>query len=201
MKRYFIIAFLFLSSCVSSSKVSIVPRSELIELSKKEKIPYKTILVQWKNYKYSDYHKVNYLEKTPEDVLPAEVDEKDYKNFKKKVINIFRENGLYDEVNGTGTVKISLITYGRWDYSELFSTYLVDTGYVLLLPSSITVTYRMTVKAEQNGKEAKIQNESSVKTTFFFLLFPLYPFSTFSGSEKTVLNNMIYKTAVDLSKS
>jgi len=157
--------------------------------------------VQWKNYKYSDYHKVNYLEKTPEDVLPAEVDEKDYKNFKKKVINIFRENGLYDEVNGTGTVKISLITYGRWDYSELFSTYLVDTGYVLLLPSSITVTYRMTVKAEQNGKEAKLQNESSVKTTFFFLLFPLYPFSTFSGSEKTVLNNMIYKTAVDLSKS
>jgi len=201
MKRYFIIALVFLSSCVSSSKVSIVPRSELIELSKKEKIPYKTILVQWKNYKYSDYHKVNYLEKTPEDVLPAEVDEKDYKNFKKKVINIFRENGLYDEVNGTGTVKISLITYGRWDYSELFSTYLVDTGYVLLLPSSITVTYRMTVKAEQNGKEAKLQNESSVKTTFFFLLFPLYPFSTFSGSEKTVLNNMIYKTAVDLSKS
>ncbi len=201
MKRYFIIALAFLSSCVSSSKVSIVPRSELIELSKKEKIPYKTILVQWKNYKYSDYHKVNYLEKTPEDVLPSEVDEKDYKNFKKKVINIFRENGLYDEVNGTGTVKISLITYGRWDYSELFSTYLVDTGYVLLLPSSITVTYRMTVKAEQNGKEAKLQNESSVKTTFFFLLFPLYPFSTFSGSEKTVLNNMIYKTAIDLSKS
>ncbi|MEF3279532.1 MAG: hypothetical protein K6357_00990 [Elusimicrobiota bacterium] len=202
MRKFFIlfISTLFVTSCISSKKTSIVSRSEILETEKKNKKPYKQLLVQWKNYSYADFHKVNNLEKEAESIRMVEVDEEIYKKFKKQALKIFKENGLYDEINGTGTIKILLITYGRWNYSELFSTFLVDTGYVLILPSSINVAYRMIVKSEQDGIEYKLEKKSSVKTTFHFLLFPLYPFASFSGAEKSVLKNMLYETIIDLVK-
>lgn len=194
MKRFYLLAcVLFFSSCISSSKTNIILRNEILQIEKSKKTPFAKILVQWKNYKYSDYHKVNQLLKNEEDVIPVEVEQDDYLKLKKRLINIFKENGLYDEVNGTGTVKVVVITYGRWDYSELFSTFLVDTGYVLILPSSIVVKYKMFFDAEQQEFKYKTQKEAYVKTTFHFLLFPFYPFSTYSGKEKFVFNNMSYE--------
>lgn len=193
MKRFFLLVFISsFSSCISSTKTNIVLRNEILQIEKSKKTPFAKILVQWKNYKYSDYHKVSQLLKNEEDVVAVEVDQEDYLKLKKRLINIFRENGIYDEVNGTGTVKVVVVTYGRWDYSELFSTFLVDTGYVLILPSSIVVKYKMFFEAEQQGFKYKTQKEAEIKTTFHFLLFPLYPFSTYSGKEKFVFNNMIY---------
>jgi len=201
MKKNIIVILFFLISCVSTAKIDMLPRNKLIEISKKQKLPYKQILVKWINYPYSDFHKVNYLEKNIEDIKAVEVDENDYKKLKSKIIKEFREAGLYDEENGTGTVKILLTSYGRWSYSELFSTYLIDTGYVLILPSSLNVSYKMSVKAQQNFKEIKFDKEASIKTTFFFLLFPLYPFSTFSGKEKTIINNLIYQIEDEICKN
>ncbi len=203
MKKINILFFaviLFLSSCVSTSKTKLIPRNEILDLEKTAKNPYKQILVQWKNYSYTDYNKVNRLEKDPNTLTPQEVDDDDYIKFKKRVIEKFKESNMYDETNGTGTVKIILLTYGRWNYSELFSTFLVDTGYILILPASLKVTYRMFVTAEQNDKEYKFEKTGEVKTTFHLLLFPFYPISTFSGKEKYVIDNMLYETLIDLSK-
>ncbi|NLH38563.1 MAG: hypothetical protein GX445_00665 [Elusimicrobia bacterium] len=203
MKKINILFFaviLFLSSCVSTSKTKLIPRNEILDLEKTAKNPYKQILVQWKNYSYTDYNKVNRLEKDLNTLTPQEVDDDDYIKFKKRVIEKFKESNMYDETNGTGTVKIILLTYGRWNYSELFSTFLVDTGYILILPASLKVTYRMFVTAEQNDKEYKFEKTGEVKTTFHLLLFPFYPISIFSGKEKYVIDNMLYETLIDLSK-
>jgi hypothetical protein len=175
-------------------------RGELKEIYSKKSQPYKKVLVKWINYPYKDFHKFNYLEKSAENIKPVEVDEKSYLKFKSKIINEFKESGLYDEENGSGTVKILLTSYGRWTTKELFSTYLVDTAYIFLLPSSLEVNYIMKVKAEKEDKTINFEKQSQVKTTFFFLFLPVSLFSSFSGSEKTVLDNLIYQTISELKK-
>jgi hypothetical protein len=200
MRKEVLIIFLFLTSCISSAKTDIIFRGELKEIYSKKSQPYKKVLVKWINYPYKDFHKFNYLEKNAEDIKPVEVDEKSYLKFKSKIINEFKESGLYDEENGSGTVKILLTSYGRWTTKELFSTYLVDTAYIFLLPSSLEVNYIMKVKAEKEDKNINFEKQSQVKTTFFFLFLPVSLFSSFSGSEKTVLNNLIYQTISELKK-
>jgi hypothetical protein len=200
MRKEVLIIFLFLTSCISSAKTDIVLRGELKEIYSRQSQPYKKILVRWINYPYKDFHKFNYLEKNADDIKPVEVDEKSYLKFKSKIINEFKESGLYDEENGSGTVKILLTTYGRWTIKELLSTYLVDTAYIFLLPSSLEVNYIMKVKAEKEDKTINFEKQGQVKTTFFFLFLPVSIFSSFGGSEKTVLNNLIYQTIAELKK-
>jgi hypothetical protein len=200
MRKEILIVFLFLTSCISSAKTDIVLRGELKEIYSRQSQPYKKILVRWINYPYKDFHKFSYLEKNADDIKPVEVDEKSYLKFKSKIINEFKESGLYDEENGSGTVKILLTTYGRWTIKELLSTYLVDTAYIFLLPSSLEVNYIMKVKAEKEDKTINFEKQGQVKTTFFFLFLPVSIFSSFGGSEKTVLNNLIYQTIAELKK-
>jgi len=200
MRKEVLIIFLFLTSCISSAKTDIILRAELKEIYSKKSQPYKKVLVKWINYPYKDFHKFNYLEKSAEDIKPVEVDEKSYLKFKSKIINEFKESGLYDEENGSGTVKILLTSYGRWTTKELFSTYFVDTAYIFLLPSSLEVNYVMKVKIERDDKNINFEKQAQVKTTFFFLFLPVSLFSSFSGSEKTVLDNLIYQTIAEVKK-
>ncbi len=195
-----IIIFFNLTSCISTTNINIIPRKDIMEVVKKEKKPYKKILVQWKNYSYTDFHKVSNLEKTLDEIKLKEIDEKLYIKFKSRALKLFKENGLYDEIKGEGTIKILLITYGRWDYNELLTTYLTDTPYILIFPSSLSVKYKLTVKAEREDGNLKFEDEAIIKTTFFIPLLPLYPLFTYSGREKTLLDNMIYKTILELSK-
>ncbi len=198
MKKVIILLIISFTSCISTSKTQFISRAEITELHKTQKKAFSKILLQWKNYSYSDYHKINTLEKDQSELKAVEVDQKDYRNLKDMIIAAFRENGLYDEINGSGSVKILLLTYGRWTYSELITTYFTDTPYIFILPSSTGVTYRMIVKTQQDGNEMKFENEGYIKTTFFLPLFPLYPLMTFKGAEKTTLKNLINKTIIDI---
>ncbi|MGC8867670.1 MAG: hypothetical protein ACP5PA_05620, partial [Elusimicrobiales bacterium] len=160
--------------------------------------PFSKILLQWKNYPYSDYHKINILEKDSSQLKAVEVEQNDYSRLKDMITEAFKENGLYDEITGSGTIKILLLSYGRWKYLELLTTYFTDTPYIFIIPSSLGVRYRMIAKTEQNSDERKFENEGYVKTTFFLGLFPLYPLMTFKGAEKTTLKNLINKTIIDI---
>lgn len=191
---------LILSSCISSSKTEIITRDIFFEAKKTTKIPFSKILVQWKNYPYSDYHKINSLEKEPSELKAVEVEQKDYNKLKEMIIKSAKDFGLYDEFIGTGTIKILLLTYGRWTYKELLTTYLTDTAYIFIFPSSLGVTYRMITYIEQSGNNFKFENEGYIKTTFFFPLFPIYPLMTFKGAEKTTLRNLIDKSLTDIIK-
>ncbi|MCX7642164.1 MAG: hypothetical protein N2Z20_05980 [Elusimicrobiales bacterium] len=196
----FYLTLIFSVSCVSVSKTEIVTRNLFHEIKTIEKKSFSKILVQWKNYPYSDYHKVRNLEKESIDLKPVEVNQKDYIKLKEKIITSAKEFGLYDELKGSGTIKILLLTYGRWEYGELIKTYLTDTPYIFIFPSSLGVSYKMIALFNHNGKEEKIENEGYVKTTFFLPLFPLYPLMTFRGSENTTLSNLIDKTFIDIIK-
>lgn len=198
LKLVFIV--FLLAGCISLSKTPMPERVLFFETKKAEKTPFSKILVQWKNYPYSDYHKVNNLEKEPSELKAVEVEQKDYLKFKKMIINSAKEIGLYDEFKGTGTIKILLLSYGRWSYKELLTTYLTDTPYIFILPSSLGVRYRMIAYIERGNTEYRIENEGLVKTTFFLPLFPLYPLMRFNGAEKTTLQNLIDKTLIDIAR-
>jgi len=200
MKNYLLFVLLFFTSCISSAKTDIILRGELKNIYTQKSQPYKKILVKWLNYPYKDFHKFNYLEKKLEDIKPVEVDEESYKKLKSNIIREFKESGLYDQENGNGTLKILLTSYGRWTKKELLSTYLVDTAYIFLLPSSLNVNYVMKAIVERDNKIIEFEKQGQIKTTFFFLLLPISPFSSYSGSEKTLLNNLIYQTISELKK-
>lgn len=193
-----LLTLIFFTSCISISKTEIISRKDFIDASKITKKPFKKILVQWKNYPYSDYHKVSMLEKESQQLKPVEINQKDYIKFKKMVIESATQIGLYDEFNGSGTLKVLLISYGRWSYEELLSTYLTDTAYIFILPSSLSVNYKITAFFEKEQKEERVENEGYVKTTFFLPLFPLYPLFRFSGAEKTTLSYLIDKTLIEI---
>lgn len=199
MKKILILILIsfFTTSCISTKKIKPIDRSIL--LSKHDNIkPFKQILVQWKNYPYSEYHKIENLETENKKIIPVEVEEKDYKKFKKMVKKIFRENNLYDEVNGTGTVKILLLSSGRWSYSELFSTYLVDTSYIFILPSSLEVRYLIHTITERDNEKHIYESTAAVKTTFHLIFFPFYPLFPYGSAEKAVLKTLIYNTVTDI---
>lgn len=197
MMRYMFI-FVFLCSCVSVQKSSFIVRGELIELEKLQKKPFSNILVQWKNYPYSEYHKIDNLEKEDKTIRYQDVEAKDYARFKNNILRKFKELGLYDVENGTGSLKIILVSYGRWTYKELFKTYLTDTAYIFILPSSLPITYKMIAILEQGENQKRFENIGYVKTVFFLPLFPLYPLMTYNGAEKTLINNLLYKTIKDI---
>jgi len=194
------IPILFLSSCASFKKVEFFPRATIQEMSKDKNIkPFSKILVRWRNYPFKTYQQsIGYTDKERENIKPVNVPYEDYISFKNKVFKIFKEAGLYNIENGTGTLKIDLISFGRWTYSELFSSYLTDTSFIYILPSSIKVNYYMIIEFEQYGKIEKLEKTASIKTTFHFLLFPIYPFASFVGSEKGVLKNMLWNAAADI---
>lgn len=199
----YIFKFLFLifsTSCISLSKTEIIPRRDFWETQKTNKPLFNKILVQWKNYPYIDYHKISTLEKEPSQLKATNIDERDYLKFKQMVIKTAKDIGLYDEYKGSETLKILLISYGRWSYKELTTTYLTDTAYIFILPSSLGVRYKLLAIYQNEQKEEKIENEGYVKTTFFLPLFPLYPLFTFSGAEKTTLANLIYKTFIEINQ-
>jgi len=188
---------LFLTSCASFKHVDLFPRNTVYEMSKdKELKPFSRILVRWRNYPFKTYSQsIGYTDAEKEKMKPVNVAYADYSKFKGRVLKIFKESGIYDAEKGAGTLKVDLLTFGKWTYSELFSSYLTDTSFIFILPSSIKVNYYMVTEIEQGELTDKVEETASIKTTFHLLLFPLYPLAPFSSSEKSLLKQMIWKTA------
>lgn len=194
------LAALSFASCASFKNVDLPPRNIVQEMSRdKELKPFSRILVRWRNFPFKTYSQsIGYTDAEKEKIKPVNVEFKDYSGFKSRVLKIFGESGIYDAEKGTGTLKVDLLTFGRWTYSELFSSYLTDTSWIYIIPSSIKVNYYMATEIEQAELAGKVEETASVKTTFHLLLLPLYPLTPFSWSEKSLLKQMIWKTAADV---
>lgn len=195
-----LLAAFSLASCASFKNVDIPPRNIVQEMARdKELKSFSKVLVRWRNYPFKTYaQSIGYTDAEKEKIKPVNVEYKDYSRFKGRVLKIFKESGLYDAENGTGTLRVDLLTFGRWTYSELFSSYLTDTSWIYILPSSIKVNYYMVTEIEQGELSAKVEETASVKTTFHLLLFPIYPLASFSGGEKSLIKQMLWKTAADV---
>jgi len=168
--------------------------------------PFAEIKLVWKNYPY----------RSPTDAIAGDttVDEKgrfksqevkavpvspgDVAALLKRARKTFSDAGLYDSLKGRGTLKLELISMNRWTYGELFRSYLVETGFIFLIPSSLRVNHLLTAEFAISTGTARVETLGQNKTTFHLLLAPLYPLFAPGGKEKRLLQQMLWRSATDI---
>lgn len=111
---------------------------------------------------------------------------------------IFSDAGLYRPGRGKGTLRLELTTFGRWTYSDLFRSFLVDTGFIFLIPASLRVNYFLVADFAVPGGLVKVETEARNKTTFHLLMAPLYPFAPPGRREDSLLRQMLWRSATDV---
>jgi len=194
-------AVLMLSGCASFNSGDVLaPRTELRRmLADRDIRPFAQIRVAWKNFPYK-----NPTDTIGEGVIdppkprPVPVSIKDAAWLTKRAKAIFSEAGLYDAERGSGTLRISLISYGRWTYGEIFRSFLVDTGYIFLIPASLRVNYQLVAEYAGPGGKTAVEEIGRNKTTFHALILPLYPLFSPGAKERALLKNMLWKAATDV---
>lgn len=195
----FLFSLSVLSGCASFKTIDPFPRDIIYKSSKDKEIkPYGKILVRWRNYPFTTFSDtIGYTDEEKAKIKPEEVPYDHYAKFKARVLKAFKEAGLYDEKKGTGTVRIDLMSFGRWTYGELSRSFLTETSFIYILPRSVKVNYYLKMEIEREGQIKTAEEISSIKTVFHLLIFPIYPFASFSSAEKAVLKNLAWKAAAD----
>lgn len=163
-------------------------------------VPFSAIEVYWQNYPYrapTDSIGEGSLT-NPKKIKPVPVDAEEAEAFARRARGIFAEAGLYDKARGRGTLRLELTSFGRWTYSDLFRSFLVDTGFIFLLPASLRVNYYLTADFAAAGKTVRVETEARNKTTFHLLMAPLYPFFSPGSRERGLLKQMLWRSATDV---
>ncbi|MCG2725229.1 MAG: hypothetical protein L6420_03050 [Elusimicrobia bacterium] len=201
-KIFFPLIFLLLTGCASFQSGDILSSRNTLRkmLNDKTIKPFAKIDVSWKNFPYksvSDSIGIGSITNPPKpQAFPVKCKDSDY--LIRKTEDIFADAGLYDPKNGKGTLIIDLVSFGKWTYRDLFKSFLVDTGWIMIFPASLRVNYYLTAEFEMNGEKVKIKEIGEHKTTFHALIFPLYPLFSPGIKEKSMLKNMLWKCATDI---
>lgn len=194
-------AFFLAAGCASfNSGDVLVYRNHLRGmLNARDVRPAAEIRLSWKNFPYkSGIDAIGEGTAIPEKPRPVPVPVSDTAWLKKNIERIFAEAGLYDAQKGSGTLTVILTSYGRWTYGEIFRSFLVDTGYVFIIPATLRVNHQLVVEYNAADGRARVEEVGQNKTTFHALLFPLYPLFTPGRKEHSLLKNMLWKSTVDL---
>jgi hypothetical protein len=196
------LAFLLLTGCASFQSGDILSSRNTIRkmLNDKNIKPFSKINVSWKNFPYksaSDNIGIGSITNPPvPQALP--VKRKDHNYLQRKAEDVFADAGLYNPEKGEGTLSIELVSFGKWNYGDLFRSFLVDTGWIMILPASLRANYLLQADFEIQGEPAIVKETATHKTTFHALIFPLYPFFSPGMKEKSMLRNMLWKCATDI---
>lgn len=191
-----------LSGCASfnSGDVLVERGAARAMLDDRTVVPFSDIKVSWRNYPY----------RAPTDAIgegsisnplkPRTVPapEEDSAALAARAREIFRAAGLYDKEKGRGTLRLELTSFGRWTYSDLFHSYLVDTGFIFIIPSSLRVNYGLTADFAVSTGMARVETVGQRKTVFHLLLAPLYPFFAPGPRENTLLKQMLWRSATEV---
>jgi len=194
-------AFFLTAGCASfNSGDMAVSRSHLRSMTDARDIrPAAEIRLSWKNFPYkSGIETIGEGTAIPVKPRPVPVPVGDTAWLKERVEDIFGETGLYDAQKGSGTLSVTLTSYGRWTYGELFRSFLVDTGYIFIIPATLRVNHQLVVEYNGADGRAGVEEVGQNKTTFHALLFPLYPLFTPGRMEHSLLKNMLWKSTVDV---
>ena len=201
-KVLFPLIFLFFSGCASFQSGDILSSRNTIRkmLNDTNIKPFAKINVSWKNFPYkspSDSIGIGSITNPPKpQAFP--VTRKNFNYLKRKTEDIFADAGLYDPKNGKGTLTVDLVSFGKWTYRDLFKSFLVDTGWIMIFPASLRVNYLLQAEFEMDGETIKVKEIAEHKTTFHALIFPLYPLFSPGIKEKNMLKNMLWKCATDI---
>lgn len=194
-------ALLLACGCASfNSGDMVAPREHLRSmLDARDVRPAAEIRLSWKNFPYkSGIETIGEGTAIPVKPRPVTVPISDSAWLKGRVEDIFAEAGLYDAQAGSGTLNVTLTSYGRWTYREIFRSFLVDTGYIFLIPATLRINHQLVVEYNGAAGRASVEEIGQNKTTFHALLFPLYPLFTPGRKEHSLLKNMVWKSAVDV---
>jgi len=187
------------SGCAAFQSGAAIRRAEIWDMKNDNSRPvFAEIRVFWNEVKF----------RTREDMIgdpdadkkpkPTMVSNSDNRFLQRTAEDVFAEAGMYDRQNGTGTLEIGLVSYGRWNYRSLWKGFLVDTPFVMLLPTSLATMHKMVVGFETPEGKKHVGSTATMKTVFHALIFPLYPFATPASKEKKILRNMLWNSTVSV---
>ncbi len=162
-------------------------------------VPFSEIQVSWQNFPYraaTDSIGEGSFS-NPKKIMPVPVPGGDSAEFARKAREIFSAAGLYDKAKGRGALRLKLTSFGRWTYSDLFGSYLVDTGFIFIIPSSLRVNYQLTADFATSTGTIRVEEIAQNKTTFHILMAPLYPFFAPGPRENGLLKQLLWRTASD----
>lgn len=172
-------------------------------LEDKAVVPFAEIEVSWKNFPYrapTDSIGEGSASRTKK-IRPVQVEAADEADFVRKARDIFAEAGLYDKAAGRGKLRLELTSFGRWTYSDLFRSFLVDTGFIFIIPASLRVNYYLTADFAAQSGIVRVETEARNKTTFHLLLAPLYPLFSPGAKESGLLKQMLWRSATEVYSS
>lgn len=163
-------------------------------------VPFSDIKVSWRNFPYrSPTESIGEGSiSNPLKVKPVPVPGEDSSALADRAREIFRAAGLYDREKGRGTLRLELTSFGRWTYGDLFHSYLAETGFIFIIPSSLRVNYGLTADFAVSTGTARVETIGQRKTVFHLLLAPLYPFFAPGQRENSLLKQMLWRTATDV---
>jgi|GEM_PF-881642 len=168
-------------------------------LEDKAIVPFSELQVSWRNFPYkAATDSIGEGSTRPKVVKPVPVLPEDAAALNRKAREIFAKAGLYDKEKGRGTLRLELTTFGRWTYGELLHSFLVDTGFIFIIPASIKVNYFLTADFAVRRGVVRVETEGRNKTTFHLLLAPLYPFFPPGARENGLLKQMLWRSATDV---
>ncbi len=203
MKKLILFFLLAVTGCASFQSGDVFfSRRDLWEIDEdKNFIPFSKINVLWKEVPYKSA-----IEEIGEGtVMPDENKMKplpvkpEYLHFLKDVSQkTFTEAGIYDAKRGTGTINIVLTSYGRWTYKLLSKSFLIDTSFIMILPSSLIVYHHFEFECTNSSGTFKIEETARLKTAFHLLLFPLYPLLSPGAGERSMIRNALWKASIDI---
>lgn len=194
-------AVLCAAGCATFVKSSYIPRKDREAVDKKPAPPsFASVRVSWNYFPLKTSQDIigSITEKKADSPIPVSRDEAAY--LTKEALKILREEKVYDADKGTGTLAINLTSYGRWNYSMLWHTYLVDTPFVLILPSAIIARHAMRAEWTSQNTQVKVEDAAEVKSVFHLLLFPLYPFFSPGAQERHALSRLLSNIAFQIRK-
>jgi hypothetical protein len=169
-------------------------------LEDKTVVPFAGLEIGWRNFPYrapTDSIGEGSASRPARKIKPVPVGYGDEAGFAAEAREIFGRAGLYDKARGRGTLRLELTTFGRWTYGDLFRSFLVDTGFIFIIPASLRVNYFLAADFAAGGKAVRVETEATNKTTFHLLLAPLYPFLSPGARENGLLRQMLWRSATD----
>lgn len=169
-------------------------------LEDKAVTPFASVEVYWQYFPYrsaSDSIGEGSLT-NPKKLKPLPVDSDEADAFAARARETFAKAGLYDKARGRGTLRLELTSFGRWNYSDLWRSFLVDTGFIFIIPASLRVNHYLTADFTAASGPVRVETEARNSTTFHLLLAPLYPFLPPGSREKGLLRQMLWRSATDV---
>ncbi|MFA6435039.1 MAG: hypothetical protein WCW52_10120 [Elusimicrobiales bacterium] len=194
-------ALLLSSGCVSFNSGDVrVSRSDRRRMLDERGVkPAAEIKVVWENFPYKNpTDTIGEGSLNPPKPRPVPVQINDLVWLKDHAEDIFSEAGLYDVRTGSGAITITLLSYGRWTYGEIFRSFLVDTGYIFIIPATLQVNHQLAVEYDGPSGRAGAEEIGRTRTTFHAVLFPLYPLFRPGAQEHSLLKKMLRRAAVDV---